>query len=819
MRNNFSYFCGLVLCLFCLSIVLTKDTSAKAKTSFLKSPLSFEVNKGQSDKHVKFLSRNKVHTLFLTPTEAVLSVKPLKNRRGDSVRIKLVGANQDPELTGVSELPGRANYFIGNDPKKWLTNISTYKKVKYEDIYSGIDLIYYGNQEKLEYDLVVAPNTDPRKITLKFEGAKKLKLDKDGNLVLHTSRGKIIQQKPVIYQEVSGLKKEINGDYILKSNNEVGFQISNYDTKRSLVIDPTFFYSTYLGGKERDEGQAIAVDKSGSAYVVGRTASTNFPTTMGAFQAIKNSGFDIFVTKLNADGTLLNYSTYIGGSSDEGAELGNEGNIAVDASGNVYITGLTSSADFPVTMGAFQNAYGGGSTDAFVAKLNAEGNSLVYSTYLGGGGRENDFGGGVAVDADGNAYVTGSTDSIDFPVRNALSPTNSGGLDVFVTRFNVDGSALDYSTYLGGSEDDRGFRIAVDKFGNSFVTGWILSSDFPTSNGAFQTMHNAGFDAFVTKLNAAGNTLAYSTYLGGSVSDFGEGIAVDALGNAYVTLHTESSDFPTTMNSFQPSFGGTADAAVSKLNIGGSDLVYSTFIGGSGFDESLGIAVDSEGNAYITGFTGSSDFPTKSTLQSINQGSDDIFVTKLNKAGNLVIYSTYLGGNGDDRGFGIAVDASSDAYVTGHTTSTDFPKKNPIQSVNEGSHDAFVIKIASASSTPLPTTSPTPSEEESPSLNLSGDTSLVVKPTGKNVINLLATANNFSTKTVCKVISSSEMLVKVKPKKFILSSEKNEQKIKVKVPFSTVLATSGAPNTITLTATCKNGTSDEIDILVTASFK
>jgi hypothetical protein len=682
-------------------------------------PLSFEVNKGQSDSLVKFLSRMSGYSLFLTSNEAVVQ-KNITSAKSALIRMKFVGANHKPQITGLLQLPGTVNYFIGNDPRRWHTSIPTYSKVKYKDIYPGIDLIYYGKEGQLEYDFVVAPGISPKTITLGFEGVHKLELDAKGDLLLQTTNDQMKLEKPLIYQEMDDVKQEIDGNYVLKGKDQIGFQIIEYDVTRPLVIDPVLNYSTYLGGKERDEGQAITVDKSGNAYVVGRTASNNFPTTTGTFMAVKNSGFDIFVTKLNANGTALHYSTYIGGSSNEGGDLGNEGGIAQDASGNIYITGLTSSLDFPVTMGAFQTAYGGGSTDAFVAKLNPEGNSLVYSTYLGGSGMENDFGGGIDVNADGNAHVTGSTNSADFPIKNALNPTNSGGLDVFVTKFNAEGSALNYSTYLGGSEDDRGFRIAVDKFGNSFVTGWILSSDFPTSTGAFQTMHNGGFDAFATKLNSAGDTLVYSTYLGGSASDFGEGVVVDVLGNAYVVLHTESADFPTTNNSFQPSFGGTADAAVSKLNIAGSELVYSTYLGGSGFDESLGIALDTEGNAYLTGFTSSTDFPTKNALQSINKGSDDIFVTKLNKTGNSLVYSTYLGGNGDDRGFGITVDASGDAYITGHTTSADFPEKNPIQSINEGSHDVFIAKIASASSTPLPTPSPatTPSGEDTSTTQL-----------------------------------------------------------------------------------------------------
>ncbi len=554
-----------------------------------KLPLSFEANQGQTDVQVKFLSRGRGYTIFLTSTEAVFvftqrqgPANPVRLRLAKpdltqpekvtrtAVRMKLLGANPEPRVTGREELPGKVNYFIGNDPTKWRTNVPTYGKVQYNDVYPGIDLIYYGNERHLEYDLVVGPGADPTRILLAFQGADKLELDAQGDLVLHTAAGAIRQRKPVIYQEVDGARREISGGYVLKGAYRVGFQVAGYDSNRPLVIDPALFYSTYLGGSGDDFGVGIAVDASGNAYVGGQTFSANFPTTPGAFQTAFGGGRDGFVTKLNPTGSALVYSTYLGRAGDDGVV-----GIAVDASGNAYVTGFTSSTNFPTTAGAFQTTYGGGPDDAFVTKLNPAGSTLVYSTYLGGSG--NDLGFGIAIDAAGNAYVTGSTSSANFPTSPGAFQTSFGGVgplsfgDAFVTKLNLTGTGLVYSTYLGGSGDDEASGIAVDASGNAYVAGDTNSTNFPTTVGAFQsTLGGVGTfglgDAFVTRLNPTGAGLVYSTYLGGSGNDAGFGIAVDALGNSYVTGQTESTNFPTTPGAFQPALGGGFDGFVAKVS-------------------------------------------------------------------------------------------------------------------------------------------------------------------------------------------------------------------------------------------------------------
>ena len=674
-----------------------------------KLPLSFEANQGQTDPKAKFLSRGRGYTLFLTSTEAVLTltkadahikrrisgearlVEPEK-RAGTVLRMKFVGANPAPAVAGVGELPGKSNYFVGNDPKKWRANVPTYAKVEYRDVYPGVNLVYYGNLRQLEHDFVVSPGADPKVITLAFEGMDGVAIDALGDLVLRADGSEVRLRKPFVYQEQDGQRAVIPTRYVLKAERQVAFEVAAYDATKPLIIDPVLAYSTFLGGSNDDRGFGIAVDAAGNAYVTGGTGSINFPTTPGAFQTTSGGG-DAFVTKLDPTGAALVYSTYLGGSSGDFAN-----GIAVDATGSAYVTGTTTSADFPTTPGAAQTTFGGGLVDAFVTKLNPTGSALVYSTYLGGGGSDQGF--GIAVDTSGNAYVTGSAGGLNFPTTPGAFQTTPGGVgDAFVTKFNATGSALVYSTYLGGSDFDEGKGIAVDAAGSAYVTGRTFSTNFPTTPGAFQTTLNFT-DAFVTKLNPAGSALVYSTYLGGSRSDEGHAIAVEAAGSAYVTGLTASFNFPTTPGAFRTtSGGGGGDAFVTKLNADGSALVYSTYLGGNSIDFGNGIAVDTAGNAYVTGDTLSRNFPTTPDATQPDFGGDrDAFVTKFDPSGSALVYSTYLGGSGSDEGFGIAVDTAGSAYVTGRSFSTNFPTTpGAFQTIFGGATgDAFVAKLSSA---------------------------------------------------------------------------------------------------------------------------
>ena len=767
---------------------VSKPVKPALLETYGKLPLSFEANDGQADPQVKFLSRGRGYTLFLTSTETVLVLREgasarnvggglpaAKRERGKALsgtvlRMTFVKANPAPAVAGVGELPGKSNYFVGNDPKKWRVNVPTYAKVRYQDLYPGIDLVYYGNQRQLEYDFVVSPGADPKAITLAFDGVDGAAIDGLGDLVLRADGSEVRLRKPVVYQEHDDRRAVIPTRYVLKAERQVAFEVAAYDATKPLIIDPVLAYSTYLGGSADDQGLAIAVDAQGNAYVTGDTGSADFlqgdpfPTTSGAF---RTTPAGIFVTKLNADGSALLYSSYLGAAGSDFVS-----GIAVDAAGNAYVTGFTDSgnafrldAPFPTTPNAFQEIPGG-SGDAFVTKLNATGSALIYSTFLGGGGSDDGF--AIAVDPNCSincsAYVTGETFSPNFPTTAGAFQTDlRGSEDAFVTKLDPTGSTLVYSTYLGGSlggsggDFEEGFAIAVDAAGSAYVTGSTNSRNFPTTPGAFQTIFGGcgtcdfpSADAFVTKLNATGTALVYSTFLGGSDEDLGFGIAVDSNGSAYVTGATASGNFPTTPGAFQTSFGGTFDAFVTKLNATGSALGYSTYLGSSGDDFGAGIAVDAAGNTYVTGATESADFPvTVGAFQPGFGGNFDAFVTKLDttKTGSdSLVYSTFLGGTGLDDGFAIAVDAAGNAYVTGDTNSPDFPttlgafQTTLSPSLTEGfERDAFVAKLAEIN-TPVGSpvlvkpvdlaTGKTPVTLTFPTVTRAGVTGLVTSRTG-----------------------------------------------------------------------------------------
>jgi len=555
-------------------------------------PIRFDLNQGQLATPVRFLARGAGYDLFLTTSDAVLTLdgpclscapttRQIPSTRGprphtlvsgppafprdrsarpmrqSSVRLSLVGANPHPQIIGLDRLPGVSNYFLGNNPQHWRAQVPGFARVEYRAIYPGIDVIYYGRQGHLEDDYILAPGANPAHLRLRLGGARALTVDARGALLIQTAAGTLRQGVPQAYQDVAGQRRGVAAWYVTTGHGVVAIHIGPYDRSRPLIVDPTLIYSTYLGGRESEIGHAIAVDGSGNAYVTGETGSTDFPTK-NAFQPSRARGVvHAFVTKLDAGGALA-YSTYLGGS---GGDYGH--GVAVDGSGNAYVTGSTGSTDFP-TKNAFQPSRARGVVHAFVTKLDA-GGALAYSTYLGGSG--GDGGSGIAVDGSGNAYVTGTTASTDFPTKNAFQPSFAGISNAFVTKLDA-GGALAYSTFLAGGGDDSGigYGIAVDGSGNAYVTGTTASTHFPTKN-AFQPSHTGpGYDAYVTKLDTGG-ALAYSTYLSGSGGgDTGYGIAVDGSGNAYVTGVTYSEDFPT-KNAFQPSppLGGT-DAFVAKIS-------------------------------------------------------------------------------------------------------------------------------------------------------------------------------------------------------------------------------------------------------------
>ena len=661
----------------------------KQRTQFLKNygnlPLHFEPNQGQTAGQVEFLSRGRGYTLFLSGGKSVLALEGAPEEPA-VLRMELAGAKPAPRGRGMDELPGKSNYFIGGDPDAWRQNVPHYARVRYEEVYPGVDLVYYGRQGQLEYDFVVAPGADPGGIALEFTGADEVKIDARGRLILRVSGGEVLQHRPHIYQEIDGMQREVAGRYAQRDDGRIGFAVAVYDAGRALVIDPVLSYSTYLGGSSEEESRALAVDAAGHAYITGKTLSADFPTA-NPLQATKGTGNDVFVTKLSPDGSTLIYSTYLGGS---GSDIGS--GIAVDTGGDAYLTGATNSTDFPAA-GGIQPNFGGGNTDGFVARLDASGAALIYSTYLGGSGI--DSGASIAVDNSGNAYVTGSTNATDFPIANALQSSSGGNFDSFIARLDASGAALIYSTYLGGDFNESSRGIAVDNSGNAYVTGSTNATNFPTANALQPMRAGSVADAFITKVNAQGTALVYSTYLGGDNHDGGLDIALGSGGEVYVSGTTYSGNFPL-LTPLQASLSGSQDAFVAALDASGTSLIYSTYLGGSGVEDAAGIAVDNSGNAYVTGLTSSADLPLIDEFKSALGGVNGGYVAGLDATGSALLFSTYLGGSDLDHGKDIAVENGA-LYVTGNTLSTYFPLENPLQGTLAGGAfpgDGFVVKIA-----------------------------------------------------------------------------------------------------------------------------
>jgi len=719
-------------------------TRTHVAETYGKLPLTFESNQGQSDKQVKFLSRGEGYTLFLTGDEAVLSLRraPVRtmdrealvalkpadfqatNQNAAVLRMKLIGGNPAAKISGADQQEGKSNYFIGNDPSQWHTDVSTFGQVRYQDAYPGVDLVYYGNRQQLEYDFVVAPGADPHAIALDVAAESAisgkrttapLRIAKNGDLLVPTASGDVSFHKPVVYQPVDATDrraiggdpdavqkgKSVDGRWVLKGGNQVGFEIASYDASRPLVIDPALSYSTYIGGTGTDGAFGVAIDQYGNAYVTGFTSSTNFPTK-NPYQKANAGGIDTFALKLNRTGTALVYSTYLGGSSTE-YPFG----MAVDSLGEAYEVGNTGSANFPVTAGAFQTTCVSCALypAVFLTKFSAAGNSLLYSTFIGGSGDNRAF--GITLDSAKNAYIVGWTTSTDFPVStNAFQTSYVAGAvsNAFVTEINPAGKGLAdlvYSTYLGGSVQDVGFGIALDSSNNTIVTGYSYSLDFPVTTGAFQTTTTVNGSAWVTKLNVGGTALLYSTYLGGTTgTSAGNSVKVDSAGDAYVTGYTCATDFPVTAGVVQPTFGGDCtpaggDAFVTELNPTGSAPVFSTYLGGAGDDVGFSIGLDQSNNVYITGRSSSTNYPvTTGAFQPANAGSYDAIYTVLNSTGTSLLYSTYLGGTAVDVAFVMAVDKVGNAYIIGRTYSTNFPvTPGVLQSTLKGSTNAIVFKF------------------------------------------------------------------------------------------------------------------------------
>ncbi|MGA2074821.1 MAG: choice-of-anchor D domain-containing protein [Terriglobia bacterium] len=760
----------------------SKAQQARTVAAYGKLPLGFEANQGQTDSRVRFLSRGSGYLLYLTPGEAVLALeseRPPQSARTSKLphlglesaqpkppavlRMQLVGSNARAGMVGSDLLPGKSNYFLSNDPSQWRTNVPNYRRVAENAVYPGIDLIYYGTQSQLEYDFVVAPGADPHAIRLAVQGAKKLRIDPQGNLIASVGKGDVTFQRPVAYQEDSaGTRQTVAARFSIKGGRNVEFKVGKHDPSRSLVIDPTLAYSTYVGGSLIDGANGIAVAPDDSAFITGETFSVDFPTVDARFGVLVG-GEVAFVSKISPDGSALLYSTYLGCVVNESSPVtvgpivvGNA--IAVDSLGEAYATGTVNCGTFPVTEGAFDTLCGADgkcgtswNTQGFivyngwVAKFNVEGSALIYATYIGE--YSNCAGRGIAVDASQQAYVTGDIGPNIMETVPLVPPetppplfctvnggqTSFGGsggnpyggfaTDAFVIKIDASGSDLLYCTYIGGSDEDVGYGIAVDTAANAYVTGVAYSSDFPTGGGALQTTYGGAGDAFLTKVNTNAfgpSSLVFSTYLGGSGLDQGNGVAVDTSGNAYVAGITTSR--ASTLLFTQPPGAFQADCALDTLKVCEGDafvakvalsgtpaMTYFTYLGGSLADSANGIALDSSDDAYVTGSTTSTNFPIAGTVfqPTYGGGNADAFITELNPTGSDLVYSTYLGGSATDIGNGIGVNLSDtascatvptgtacSAYVAGQTCSFDFPLANPLQPNYGGNCDAFVSKAS-----------------------------------------------------------------------------------------------------------------------------
>jgi len=654
--------------------------STPATDRNLSHRLGFEANCGQVDEHVQFVVRGAAYTAFLTSTEAVLA---LGDRRGGHavLRMERIGANAAARAAGSGLLPGMVSYFPGGRVDSPVS-APAYRRVRYDDVYPGIDLVYYSRARSLEYDFVVAAGIDPNQIALRIDGAERVEVDGEGTLVMHTEAGDVRQPPPVAYQRIGGVRRPVAANYALDAEGRVRLRLGAYDRSRRLVIDPVITYATYLGGTG-DEAQIyfdgevrLARDAAGNLYVSGTTRSPDFPTTPAAARTLNGSA-DVFVTKFSPSGAVL-YSTYLGGPCEDYGRA-----VAVDVAGNAYVTGEVNGGGTCVS-----------TPGVLVAKLDANGN-LVYASRLGGSLVDSSYGTGIAVDAEEHAYVTGVAITSDFPTtpgayRTAACPNvYPFAGDGFVAKLSVDGSALLYSTLLCGQGDDSPSSIAIDAAGSAYVAGTTASSDFPLVDPIELARGGGvvGISGFVSKLSPDGSQLLYSTYLGGSGSAVANAIALDAAGSAYVTGETDSTDFPTTPGVIQEKAGrrhciyGCTDAFVTKIAPSGSALVYSTYLYGELDDRGNAIAVDGAGNAYVVGQTNSLLFPVLDAFQSSKRDLDDAFVVKLNPDATRLVYSSYLGGsrfdrspgNGYDTGTAIVLDAAGNAYVAGYTQSKDLP--------------------------------------------------------------------------------------------------------------------------------------------------
>jgi hypothetical protein len=675
----------------------THHTASKLSDPIHGQPLAFERYEDQ------FVSRTPGYTVFLEPRQATIALRsgaaqantkqPSFTNGGTRSFIRMRLLQSNPASTPLPEDPllAKANYFIGNDPAKWRTNVPLFSRVRFPSVYKDVDLLYYGSQQHLEYDFVIRPGGEPQSISFAVDGASSATVVQSGDLVLQTGSARAVLHRPIAYQIVNAQRHDVTASFLPLGGSSFGIRVARYDHKAPMIIDPVLAYSTYLGGSDDEGIFGIGFDDDGNIYVAGETSSLDFPQK-GGIQNRLGGNYDAFVSKFDPQGANLIYSTYLGGANYDHA-IG----IQVDEYGSVYLAGVTQSPDFPVEH-ARQPALAG-AANGFVAKLSPSGSELVFSTYLGGQGFDQIS--ALAIDHDNAIYVAGSTNSLDFPITsNAFQKQCDGGShqgfcigDAFAAKFDPSGQKLIYSTYLGGAGYDLAAGISVNEHGEAYIAGQTGSSDFPTKN-PYQRSLLGPNNAFISKLNVAGSGLMFSTFLGGTGFDRATDIALGHRGNIYVTGTATSLDFPLA-RAFQTTNKSGFTGFVTKFNPQASQLVYSTYYGGSGSDYPFRIAVNRHGEAALIGITSSTDFPTYRALNpSYSGGATDAFVVLLDRSGQQPLFSTYLGGTGNDYGYAVSVGCRDSVWIGGSTSSRDFPLTQAFQPVYAGGpFDAFLSRI------------------------------------------------------------------------------------------------------------------------------
>ncbi len=686
-------FLSLLLSENALSIVKKDVQSLNEKKKEVSQKLGkilipFIENQGQVSKEVKFYAKTFGGTVFITQKSEIVYNLPSKDRKITVIRETLFNSKPN-SIQGLKKAEAKVNYFIGNDKKKWKTGIPTYNLVSLGEVYKGVELKLKAHGNNVEKLFFVKPGSEVSQIKLKIDGAKNLKIDKQGHLEVETQLGIVKFTKPVAFQEINGKKVKVAVEYQLLSKNSYSFKVGKYNKNKELIIDP-LLASTYLGGSDSDRLYAIALDSSGNVVVAGWSNSSDYFIYNGMAY---NANADVVVTKLTNDlGGVVLGSTFIGGSSDERAFA-----LAIDSSDNIFVTGYTYSNDYPMLGTHFDNSYNG-NVDIFVTKLSNDLQNIIASTYIGGNTRDKAY--GIAIDSSDNVFITGFASGImDYPTTAGAYDTTPKTTflpyyETIVSKLSNNLSQLLASTYLSGNDpnelgEQKGNAIAIDSSGNVYVAGYSQNTDYPTTTGAYDSSHNGGFDAVVSVLNNDLSSLIASTYVGSSGDDVANGITLDSSKNIYITGYTSNSNYPVTTGA---TLKGSRDIIVSKFSNDLKQLSASTMLGSTGSDEGHAIAVDSSNNVYITGYAGNSDYPTTEGTYS---NGKDVVVTKLDSNLSNILASRFLGGWDNDEAPSIVLDSSNNVYIAGYTSSADYPTTAGAfeHSYNGGITDGFVSKL------------------------------------------------------------------------------------------------------------------------------